>query len=142
AGAPVAVKTYEQRGDEWLLRAESNQTWATRLEHDDLVQQVYFPHVTRIETIEHGTDDPARIDTTTYEDFDEHGNPGRRIRESHAEGEPEAAWIRSEERFTYCTNASRWLVKLPARTEYLDGDGGPCSGQLHHHDGAPSAARP
>lgn len=142
AGAPVAVKTYEQRGDEWLLRAESNQTWATRLEHDDLVQQVYFPHVTRIETIEHGTDDPARIDTTTYEDFDEHGNPGRRIRESHAEGEPEAAWIRSEERFTYCTNASRWLVKLPARTEYLDGDGVPFSVQIHYYDGEPFVGLP
>lgn len=49
-----------------------------------------------------------------------HGNPGRKLRESFADGEPEANWIRSEERFTYVTDTyvtdeAEWLVRLPCR---------------------------
>jgi RHS repeat-associated protein len=128
----------------WELRTESEQKWDLRLEYDEKDgddvhfggdgnmarlqrrhqrQIVYFPFVRQIETHELSVtaDQPQRVERTIIKDFDVHGNPGRRIRESFIQGEPQSQWIRSEERFSYVNDETKWLVKLPVRSELRNG---------------------
>jgi RHS repeat-associated protein len=143
AGTLLRTCLYERTGAGDRLATESTEEWEIRIEHDVAGERVIFPHVTRIETRELSpTGAPTRIERTRLADFDAHGNPGRRLRESFADGEPEANWIRSEERFTYVTDEAEWLVRLPVRGELRDGDGVPFSVQVRYYDGAPFQGLP
>ena len=143
AGSPLTSATYEPDNGGWRLLQSSSHTWETRLEADLGPRSVYFPFVAEIEAREHSpTGAPDRVERTRMVDFDAHGNPGRRLRESFAEGEPPANWIRSEERFTYTTNEADWLVKLPVRLELRDGDGTPFAVRITHYDGDPFVGLP
>jgi RHS repeat-associated protein len=136
AGTLLSTKMFERAAGGDVLRTESVQTWQLRLEHDAPGERVYFPFVGEIETREHSASGaPQRIERTRLADFDAHGNPGRRLRESFAAGEPPAQWIRSEERFTYVDNEADWLVRLPVRSELRDGDGAPHAVQVRYYDG-------
>lgn len=136
SGSLTATKLYEVESDGSLrLMKKSTQTWNMRSEHISLQGNVHFPFLERISTVDFGRNDPDLHDTTSYHDFDEFGNPARRIRESHKEGEPLADWIRSEERFTYTRNVADWLIKLPVRAEYRNGNGTIHSVQVRFYDG-------
>ncbi|HEX2061873.1 MAG TPA: RHS repeat-associated core domain-containing protein, partial [Thermoanaerobaculia bacterium] len=144
AGTLVSTKSYERTPAGLVLRTESTQTWEVRLEHAGPGGHVFFPHVVAIEAREHspsGTE-PVRIDRSRLFDFDAHGNPGRKIRESFAEGAPPAEVIRFDERYTYVNDEAKWLVKLPVRAELRDGNGVPWSVQIRYYDGAPFAGLP
>jgi RHS repeat-associated protein len=136
AGALLTTETYERVEDQYVLRNRSSQTWETRLEFDGPGGSTFFPFINQIETREYGsTASPERIEYTRLLDYDAHGNPRRRVRESLAEGSPPSDWIRSEERFTFTENESAWLVKLPVRLEYRDGTGVPVAVKIHYYDG-------
>ncbi|MCG7946230.1 MAG: FG-GAP-like repeat-containing protein [Candidatus Thiodiazotropha taylori] len=136
AGAVANTRVFEQNPDgSWRLLKESMQQWDLRLEYSSPEGRVHFPFLLEIATVEYGRSDPDLHDTTTYHDFDAYGNPGRRVRESHAAGAPASEWIRSEERFTYVHNEPAWLVKLPVRSEYRDGAGLVHSVQIRFYDG-------
>jgi RHS repeat-associated protein len=140
AGALIDTAIFVREPDgSWRLTKASMQSWNVRVEHEGSEGTVLFPFLERIATVEHGVGDPNLHDATRYLDFDEFGNPGRRVRESHAEGEPAADWVRSEERFTYTRNEADWLVKLPVRAEYRGGDGELHSVQVRYYDGDPHA---
>jgi RHS repeat-associated protein len=136
-GAVEAMSTFTDRAGDWRLVTSARQTWDVRVEHDTAAGRVYFPHLLRIETLELGNDDPDLIDVVEYADYDSFGNPRLRVRQSRRADEPAAGGIRSEERWTYVDNEAEWLVKLPARMEYRDGDGIPHAVQIRHYDGDP-----
>ena len=142
AGTLLTTKTIEGTAAGRRVHSESIQTWNVRLEHDGPGGRVFFPFVRRIEAIEHGVTDPSRIERTILEDVDAYGNARRRIRESLAEGQPSNSWIRSEERFTFIADESRWLVKLPVRSELRDADGVVQTVQLRQYDGQPFVGLP
>jgi RHS repeat-associated protein len=142
AGAVTAVKHWEKIGDEFVLRAEAEKTWELRLEYDGGDHWVYLAYLKQIITREYGEDDPTLIDVVAYDEVDDYGNVGKRVRESYAEGDPAEKWIRSEERFFFVANEDAWLVKLPRRTEYRDGDGLPFAVQMRYYDGDPFAGLP
>lgn len=137
AGSITTTKGYmlEQDGS-WRLTKESTQAWNLRLEHSSVQGNVYFPFLEGIDALDYGDSDPDLHDRTRYLDFDQFGNPARRIRESFAAGDAPADWIRSEERFTYTSNETDWLVKLPVRAEYRGADGQLHSVQVRFYDGA------
>src|SRR6266545_210608 len=137
AGAMVQTTTLERVGDGFLPRQSSVQTWETRAEHTAPDASVFLVLLSGIETRElSSSGGPARVERTILADYDDAGNPGRRARESFAEGTPPAETIRSEERFTYVANEADWLVKLPARMELRDGAGVPFAVKVTHYDGA------
>jgi RHS repeat-associated protein len=143
AGSIRRTRTFEQVGADYVLRTESAQTWDARLEFSSPAGTVHFPFVRAIETRETGSGgSPARIERTRFVDYDAHGNAARRLRESFGEGEPESAWIRSEERYTYTTNTAAWLIKLPVRLELRDATGTPLAIRINHYDGPPLAGLP
>jgi len=143
AGTLVSTKSFERTATGLRLCSESTQVWDVRLEHDGPGGRVFFPHVIEIEAHEHSpTAQPVRIDRSLLSDFDTHGNPRRKVRESFAAGAPPAEVIRHEERFAYVDNEVDWIVKLPVRSELRDSDGVPWSVQIRHYDGAPFAGLP
>lgn len=143
SGSMLSSATYAAGNGGWQLRQQSRHIWETRLEVDLGPRSVFFPFVHEIETREQSpTGGPDRVERMRMVDFDLHGNPGRRLRESFAEGDPPADWIRSEERFTYTDNETDWLVKLPVRLELRDGDGNPVAVRITHYDGAPFVGLP
>ncbi|MFZ7091317.1 toxin TcdB middle/N-terminal domain-containing protein [Primorskyibacter sp. 2E233] len=136
AGSSETSATFERAGDGWRRIQSSQQIWAARLEADLGPRSIYFPNVTEIETREHSpTGAPDRIDRTVLSDYDAHGNPGRRQRESLAEGAPPADVIRTEEIFTYTDDEAHWLVKLPVRMELRDGSGALFAARVMTYDG-------
>ena len=138
AGTLLSTKTYERIGTTLRLRNESTQTWEARQEFDGPGGRVFFPHVVSIEARElSAAAEPARIERSQLFDFDAHGNPGRKVRETFADGAPPADVIRTEERFGYTSNEVDWLVKLPVRSELRDDAGVPWSVQVRYYDGAP-----
>ncbi len=138
AGTLASTKSFERTPAGLRLCSESTQTWDVRLEHDGPEGRVFFPHVTTLEAREHSASgQPARIDRSFLSEFDKHGNPRRKVRESFAEGAPAAEVIRHEERFAYTDNEDDWLVKLPVRSELRDSEGVPWSVQIRYYDGAP-----
>ena len=143
AGSLTTTKGYVLEEDgTWQLTKESTQTWNLRLEHSSDQGNVYFPFLESIAAIEYGGSDPNLHDRTRYLDFDQFGNPARRVRESYAEGDPLADWLRSEEHFTYTSNETDWLVKLPVRAEYRGVGGELHSVQVRFYDGAAHAGLP
>lgn len=136
AGALLRTKTFEWVEDHFELRHTSVQTWETRLEHDGPCGSVYFPFMSQIETQEHSLgSSPTRIERTLFKDYDAHGNPTKRIRESFAEGQHPADWIKTEERFSYLDNEDAWLIKLPVRLELCSGSGEPFAVKITYYDG-------
>ncbi len=144
AGSPVSTESSDQLPDGgWLRRQSSVHAWEARVEHDADGQFVHFPFVREIEAREHSpTGAPDRIERTRFEDYDDHGNPGWRIRESRFDGQPPAVAIRAAERFTYTANEAAWLVKLPVRLELRDGAGVPQAVRVTTYDGAPFVGLP
>jgi RHS repeat-associated protein len=143
AGTLLSTKTYERTAAGLRLCNESTQTWDVRLEHDGPGGHVFFPHVVQIEAREQSAAaEPLRIERSQLLDFDAHGNPGRKLRESLADGAPAAEIIRTEDRFAYTNNEVDWLVKLPVRSELRDGAGVPWSVQVRYYDGAPFVGLP
>ncbi|MBZ5572305.1 MAG: FG-GAP-like repeat-containing protein [Acidobacteriia bacterium] len=138
AGALIATRLYEPAGGNYRLRSESTQQWDARSEHEDPQAPVFFPYLTSIETREHSINAGVldRIERVLYSDYDEHGNAGRRNRESLAEGDAPGNWIRSEERYQYTKNTVDWLVRLPVRTEVRDGAGALFAVKIQYFDGA------
>lgn len=137
AGSLQILKTFAQVATGFELRESSQQTWQTRLEHSDDRHRVLFPFISRIETQEHSpTNEARRMEITRLEDYDAHGNAGKRIRECFFEGDPPQKVIRTEERFAYTANQTDWLVRLPVRHEMRDGEGMPCTIKVYHYDGA------
>lgn len=137
SGAMVSTKTFEQVGADFQLRQQSTQVWDTRLEHDGVAGQTYFPFVTSIETQEissGGT--PPRIEVTRLSNYDIHGNAGKRTRESFVAGMPPAERIRTEEIYSYTSNEVAWLIKLPVRLELRDGTGVLFATRINYYDGA------
>ena len=136
AGAMLSTCTFERVDDHYELRNESMQDWDARLEYSSASGHVYFPFTTQITTYEHSPGTSAmRIERTILLDYDAHGNPGKRIRESFFDGEPLDNWIRSEERYTCTNNESEWLIKLPVRMELRDGGGVPFAVKITYYDG-------
>ncbi len=137
AGALTGVRTYELTANGFELRHESAQTWEAREEAPGLpAKTVWFPHVSSITATEHSpTGAPARVERTILENFNVHGLPLVRRRESCAEGEPVSEWITSEERFTYSANTADWIVRLPVRCELCDRDGQPLAVTIRYYDG-------
>lgn len=143
SGSPLTSATYTAENGGWRLQQSSSHTWEVRLEADLGPHSVFFPFVSEIEAREHSpTGAPDRVERTRMVDFDAHGNPARRLRESFAEGDPPANWIRSEERFTYTGNQADWLVKLPVRLELRDSDGTPFAVRITYYDGDPFVGLP
>lgn len=143
AGTLLSTKTFERTAAGLRLCSESRQTWDIRLEHDGPGGRVFFPHVIEIEAREiSAAGEAARIARCRLFDFDTHGNPSRKLRESFAEGAPPAEIVRTEERFAYTNNEADWLVKLPVRSELRDDAGLPWSVQIRHYDGAPFLGLP
>jgi RHS repeat-associated protein len=137
AGSPLSSETLAASPDGWQRQQSSMHTWDVRVEHDAGPDSVMFPFLTTIEAREHSvTGAPDRVERTSLRDYDAHGNPGRRVRDSFAEDEPPEDWIRTEERFTYTSNQADWLVKLPVRLELRDGDGVPFAVRVTTYDGA------
>ncbi len=141
-GAVLATRTYTEVSGGWRLTRSSQQSWDVRVEHQSGTGRVYFPHLDAIETTELGIADPDLIDRVEFSDYDAHGNPGRRVRASRRADQPPAAAIRSEERWTYTGNETVWLVKLPTRLEYREGDGTLHAVQLRRYDGPPHRGLP
>jgi RHS repeat-associated protein len=141
AGALVATRIYESTATGLVLREHSTQTWDARLEFSGPRASVFFPFLTSIETREPARQGlaPDRVERSRYSNYDEHGNPGSRSRESFADGEPTAQWIRSEEINTFTGNTIDWIVKLPVRTELRDAAGIPFAIRIAYYDGAPFA---
>jgi RHS repeat-associated protein len=138
AGMLVSTRSFERTAAGLRLCSESTQMWEVRLEHDGPGGRVFFPHVIEIEAREHSPGgQPARIDRSLLSDFDAHGNPRRKVRESFEAGAAPAEVIRHEERFAYTDNEPDWLIKLPVRSELRDSDGVPWSVQIRYYDGAP-----
>ena len=136
AGAVLATRTFEWVDDHYELRNESMQDWEARLEHSSANGHVYFPYTTRITTHEHSPGIAAgRVERTILLDYDAHGNPGKRLRESFFDGDPLDNWIRSEEQYTYTNNEPAWLIKLPVRMELRDGGGIPFAVKITYYDG-------
>src|SRR5579872_1899359 len=136
AGAVLSTRTYERVNDHYELRNESMQDWDARLEYSSVSGHVYFPFTTQITTYEHSpATSTGRVERTLLLNYDAHGNPGKRQRESFFEGEPLDNWIRSEERYTYTNNESEWLIKLPVRMELRDGGGIPFAVKITYYDG-------
>lgn len=143
SGTPLTTKTYERTTAGLRLCTESTQTWNVRLEHDGTGGRVFFPHVTSMEAREHSAaGEPVRVERSVLSDFDAHGNPRRKVRESFAAGAPPAETIRHEERFEYTSNETDWIVKLPVRAELRDADGVPWSVQIRYYDGPPFVGLP
>jgi len=143
AGTLVATRSFEVTDAGPRLATESTQVWEARPEHDGPGGTVYFPHVVAIEAREISpSGEPAKVDRTRLFDFDVHGNPGRKVREAFADGAPADDTIISEERYTYTTNESDWLVRLPVRSELRDGAGVLWSVQIRHYDGPPFEGLP
>lgn len=136
SGAVVETKTFERMGGTYRLREFSTQTWDVREEVVVPAGVVHFPFVASIETSEvSAIGAPSRIERSRFLDYDAYGNPARRLRESLAAGAPETEWIRTEERFTFTSDESRWLVRLPVRHELHDSAGSLCGATVSHYDG-------
>lgn len=143
AGSPLTSETLAATDVGWQRLQSSTHTWDVRVEHDAGPDSVLFPFVTTVEAREHSaTGAPDRVERTTLRNYDAHGNPGRRVRESFADGAAPEDWIRAEERFTYTANEADWLVKLPVRLELRDGDGVPFAVRVTTYDGAPFVGLP
>lgn len=144
AGALIATRIYEITPAGDLLRDQSTQTWDARLEFSGPKGSVLFPFLTSIETREPSRQavGPDRVERCRYSNYDEHGNPGARSRESFADGVPQAQWIRSKETYSYTRNTVDWIVKLPVRFELRDADGVPFAVRITYYDGDPFNSLP
>jgi RHS repeat-associated protein len=136
AGSLLNTSVFELLPGGEQLREESEQQWDTKLLESTPQGDIFFPFLSQIETHEHSrTNEPVRVERVRYTMFDDFGNPGRRFRESFALGQPENEWLVTEERFTYITDTSKWLVKLPVRSETYDGNGLLLGAQIRYYDG-------
>ena len=136
SGSLQSTRTFELIGTDYVLRSESTQTWNTRLEFSGPAGTVHFPFVSAIDARELGTGgEPDRIERTQLLDYDVNGNAVSRVRESFPQGAPPSQTIRSEERYTYTSDAAKWLIKLPLRLELRDGAGIPLAVKISTYDG-------
>ena len=136
AGSLLTTKMYELLPNSERLREESIQDWDVMLLEQTTGGDIFFPFLKQIKTIEHSiTDQPARIEISRYEDFDQFGNTGKRIRQSYAEGQNEKDWLATEERFTYIADAGSTLVKLMVRSETYDAKGLLIAARIRYYDG-------
>jgi RHS repeat-associated protein len=136
AGSLLTTKIIELLPGSERLREESEQSWDTILLETVDGEDIFFPFLSNIETKEHSIGiEPKRIERVRYSNFDNYGNPGKRVRESFAEGQPQNEWIISEERFTYINDTVKWLVKLPVRSETYINNGLLSGAQVRYYDG-------
>jgi RHS repeat-associated protein len=121
----------------FVKRKESVQKWETRLEFDNGQQQVYFPFISEINTIDSSEDaDPDKIEITKFSQPDVFGNIEKKTRESFAEGSDAADHIKIEELYVFSSDLPNYLVKLPVRSELRDNQGQIFGVKINFYDGA------
>lgn len=136
AGSLITTKIYEILPLSERLREESVQEWDTLLLETTAGGDIFFPFLRQIKTFEYSiTDQPVRIEVSRYEDFDQFGNVGKRIRQDYAQGQSETDWIITEERFFYLPFSDKRLFKLMSRSETYDGNSLLLGAQIRYYDG-------
>jgi RHS repeat-associated protein len=137
AGSMLNLKIFELANNTYILKKESHQNWETRLEFDNVSDQIYFPFLSEIHTIEYSLDAATnKIERTKFQEYDDYGNTKKTLRESFAEGAPVADFIHVEEKISYVENVDNWLVKIPSRAELIDKEGKPFAVKINYYDGA------
>lgn len=136
SGSLLSLKMYEILPNSESLREESIQDWDTMLLESSIGGDIFFPFLKQIKTTEHSiTGQSSRIEIVQYNDFDQFGNVGGRIRQSFFEGQAEEDRIVTEERFNYINDPGKRLIKLLSRSEVYDGSGLPLASTIRYYDG-------
>lgn len=135
---PAAIRTYELVDGEHKPIEYAATDWKATVvaesETDGVRRFVQQIRMERSESRRFDEDGDDLIETASYQ-YDEYGNITRKRYASRFENQPVADAITTEERFTYTSQESSWLVGLPTEQATYDQDGRLVRRERRYYDG-------